>query len=88
VAEFTLQLKISLSMVIANFYRKLVNVSKIMEIEEIKKRIVQLVQSCKDTNVFSVKEREIESLIKAGKELKCKNSIVKKLNLSHYGNGC
>ena len=44
----------------------------------IKKRakIEQLVQVCYDTSDISVKERETQALLKASKELKCKNLLV------------
>lgn len=40
------------------------------------KKINQLIQVCYNIDDFSTKEREIKALLKAGKELKCKNLTV------------
>ena len=39
-------------------------------------RIKELIQVCKDINDLETKQREIRALLKASKELKCKNLIV------------
>lgn len=40
------------------------------------RKVVQLIQACKDVQHIGTKEREITSLIAAGKELRCNNLIV------------
>jgi len=40
------------------------------------KRVIQLIQACVNINDFNVKERELNSLIRASKELKCNNLLV------------
>ena len=39
-------------------------------------KVRQLIQVCYDINDYETKKREIRALIKASKELKCKNLLV------------
>ena len=41
-----------------------------------RKKITQLIQVCYDIEDFNTKERELNALVKAGKELKCNNMLV------------
>lgn len=47
-------------------------------------RIKQLIQVCHDISDLSTRERELKSLIKAGRELKCRNLLV--ITYDHEGN--
>jgi predicted AAA+ superfamily ATPase len=47
------------------------------------KDVVQLIQVCYDIEMYKTKEREIKSLVKASKELRCNNLTI--INWDYYG---
>jgi predicted AAA+ superfamily ATPase len=47
------------------------------------KDVVQLIQVCYDIEMYKTKEREIKSLLKASKELRCNNLTI--INWDYYG---